>query len=94
MSMRPVREYCPVGELSGNRHTYVAGRGVVVPWDVAGDPRPGVEVCRVCHALTDWRWRRGWWHCNVAATYDDDGITCPSCNVSMTYDESDERLAG
>lgn len=89
-----VREYCPVGELTGNRHTYVAGRGVVVPWHVAGDPRPGVEVCHACHALTDWRWRRGWRHCNVAATYDDDGITCSSCNASMTYAEADERMAG
>lgn len=43
-----VREYCPVGELTGNRHTYIAGRGIVVPWDVAGDPRPNVETCHAC----------------------------------------------
>ena len=41
-------EWCPVGELSGDRHKYPASDGVVVPWDVAGDPRPGVECCREC----------------------------------------------
>ena len=39
---------CPVGELAGDPHTYVAGDGVVIPWDVAGDPRTGVECCREC----------------------------------------------
>ncbi len=42
------RAHCPVGELAGDPHTYVAGDGVVIPWDVAGDPRPGVECCREC----------------------------------------------
>ena len=46
-----VREYCPVGELAGNRHRYVAGDGVVIPWDVAGDPRSGVEACRSCATM-------------------------------------------
>jgi hypothetical protein len=41
-------EWCPVGELAGERHKYVAGDGVVIPWDVVGDPRTGVEVCREC----------------------------------------------
>lgn len=45
------RDYCPVGELVGNRHQYVVGTGVVVLWDVAGDPRPDVEVCHECHAV-------------------------------------------
>ena len=43
-----VREYCPVGELAGNRHRYDVGTGVVIPWDVAGDPRSGVECCQDC----------------------------------------------
>ena len=43
-----VREYCPVGELAGNRHRYDVGTGVVIPWHVAGDPRSGVEACRSC----------------------------------------------
>jgi hypothetical protein len=42
------REWCPVGELAGDPHTYVAGDGVVIPWDVAGDPRSGVEACPEC----------------------------------------------
>ena len=46
-----VREWCPVGELAGNRHRYVAGDGVVIPWDVAGDPRSGVEACRPCATM-------------------------------------------
>jgi len=48
-----VREWCPVGELTGDRHRYVAGDGVVIPWDVAGDPRSGVEACRPCAIRTD-----------------------------------------
>lgn len=46
--MTAVRDYCPVGELTGERHTYIVGTGVVVPWDVAGDPRPHVETCHAC----------------------------------------------
>ena len=42
------RATCPVGELAGDPHTYVAGDGVVIPWDVAGDPRSGVECCQDC----------------------------------------------
>lgn len=42
------RERCPIGELVGDPHTYRAGSGRVVPWDVAGDPRAGVEVCATC----------------------------------------------
>ena len=48
-----VREYCPVGELAGNRHRYDVGTGVVIPWDVAGDPRSGVEACRSCVAVAE-----------------------------------------
>lgn len=43
-----VHESCPVGVLAGDEHQYVVGTGVVVPWDVADDPRSGVEVCRSC----------------------------------------------
>jgi hypothetical protein len=46
-----VREYCPVGELAGNRHRYDVGTGVVIPWEVAGDPRSGVEACRSCATM-------------------------------------------
>lgn len=42
-------DYCPVGDLAGNPHKYPVGTGVVVPWDVAGDPRSGVESCRNCY---------------------------------------------
>ena len=90
--MTPVREYCPVGDLTGNRHTYVAGRGVVVPWDVAGDPRPNVEVCAACHRSDGWLWRRGWRHCNAAAIYGDTGITCATCDATMTYDDAEVRM--
>lgn len=86
--MTAVREYCPVGELTGQRHTYVAGRGVVVPWHVAGDPRPGVEVCGRCALVDSWVWRRGWRHCDAAAIYGDDGITCAKCDASITYDDA------
>jgi hypothetical protein len=47
------RATCPVGELAGDPHEYVAGDGVVIPWDVAGDPRPGVEACRGCVSVID-----------------------------------------
>lgn len=47
------REVCPVGELAGDPHEYVAGDGVVIPWDVAGDPRTGVEACRGCVSVID-----------------------------------------
>jgi hypothetical protein len=46
-------EWCPVGELSGERHKYTPGDGVVIPWDVAGDPRSGVEVCPACAAVPE-----------------------------------------
>lgn len=48
-----VREWCPVGELAGDRHRYDVGTGVVIPWDVAGDPRSGVEACRACVSAID-----------------------------------------
>lgn len=47
------RELCPVGELAGDPHTYTAGDGIVIPWDVAGDPRTGVEACRGCVSAID-----------------------------------------
>lgn len=47
--MTAVHDYCPVGDLAGNPHKYPVGTGVVVPWHVAGDPRPGVESCRSCY---------------------------------------------
>lgn len=43
-----VRVACPVGDLAGLPHDYVVGTGAVVMWDVLGDSRDVVEVCRVC----------------------------------------------
>lgn len=91
--MTAVRDYCPVGELTGERHTYIVGTGVVVPWHVAGDPRPNVETCHACHAATEWRYSRGWRHCGNAAEYGDDGITCRSCGTSITYGDAEMRMA-
>jgi hypothetical protein len=39
---------CPVGALVGDPHAYEQGRGVLVPWDIAGDSRHVVEVCASC----------------------------------------------
>lgn len=47
-----LREHCPVGDLTGHRHKYEPGTGVVIPWDVVGDPRSGVEVCLPCHVAS------------------------------------------
>ena len=43
-----VRSACPAGDLVGDPHTYVIGTGAVVVWDVLGDSRDVVEVCRSC----------------------------------------------
>ena len=39
---------CPAGEIAGSRHTFPAGSGVVVAWDVLGDPDSRREVCAEC----------------------------------------------
>lgn len=44
------KEPCPVGELVGEPHEFVGGTGSIVEWDVLGDPRSTVEVCRGCVA--------------------------------------------
>ena len=46
--VEPIKEQCPIGLLTDTPHTYVAGRGRVIAWDVADDPRSGVEVCAKC----------------------------------------------
>ena len=39
---------CPVGDIAGVPHTFRAGSGVVVSWDILGDSRGRVEVCGRC----------------------------------------------
>lgn len=39
---------CPVSDIAGPVHTFTAGTGVVIPWDVMGDARETVTVCREC----------------------------------------------
>lgn len=39
---------CPAGEIAGSRHTFPAGSGVVVAWDVLGEPGSQREVCAAC----------------------------------------------
>jgi hypothetical protein len=41
---------CPAGEIAGSRHTFPAGSGVVVAWDVFGDSESRREVCTECAA--------------------------------------------
>jgi hypothetical protein len=43
-----VRAACPAGDVADMPHEYVVGTGAVVVWDVLGDPRGAVEVCRSC----------------------------------------------
>jgi len=40
--------WCPVGEISNARHSYVNGTGEVIDWDVMGDERQSVTVCVNC----------------------------------------------
>lgn len=44
---------CPVGDVACDPHTFVKGTGVVVPWDVLGDPRHSVEVCASCADISE-----------------------------------------
>lgn len=53
-----VHDRCPVGDLVGQPHTYAVGTGHVVPWDVQGDPRSGVEICGDCYAAETHETRR------------------------------------
>lgn len=39
---------CPAGAISGVPHAFTPGTGVRVPWDILGDPRGSVVVCREC----------------------------------------------
>lgn len=40
-----------------------------------------------------WRWQRGWQHCNIHATYDDDGATCQICHRFLTWEQADVLMA-
>lgn len=39
---------CPVGQAAADPHEFMQGSGVLVEWDVMGDPRTAVEVCSSC----------------------------------------------
>lgn len=81
------RAHCPVGELAGDPHTYVAGDGVVIPWDVAGDPRTGVEACRGCVSVIDQDYdnARRCESCGVTGGGVEGGL-CEECFANMPMD--------
>lgn len=45
--------YCLIGDVTGQPHGFKKGTGVMVPWDVMGDARSAVEVCRSCADQTE-----------------------------------------
>lgn len=40
-----------------------------------------------------WRWQRGWQHCNIHASYDDDGATCQICHRFLSWEQAEVRMA-
>ena len=47
------KEICPVSEVIGEDHYFIAGTGKIVQWDIMGDSRAEVEVCLSCAELKD-----------------------------------------
>ena len=43
---------CPAGDLVNSPHSYRPSTGVTIEWDIMGDSRSSVSVCRSCAGAT------------------------------------------